>query len=82
MQHYLYPGTAYSFSQHGLAGAEKGARRAEKEVTLAQDALTRAKTEEEVSKQESIIARESRYASLEREQIALLNVIAKEDAKK
>jgi hypothetical protein len=65
-----------------LAGAEKGAAKAEKAVTLAQDALTREKNEGEQNRLKGIIASEGRFASLERDLIAFLKEIAKEDAKK
>ena len=65
-----------------LAGAEKGAGRAEREVTLARDALARAKTEEEIKKLEGKIASEGRFASLERDRVAMLKQLTKEDEKK
>lgn len=64
-----------------LGDAEKGAQRAEREVTLATDAMTRAKTEVEINKLKGTIASEGRFASLERDRIAVLKEIVKEEKK-
>lgn len=65
-----------------LAGAEKGAQRAEAEITLAKDALSRAKTEEETEALNAVIIRESDFAARERERTIFFKEAAKLEAKK
>jgi hypothetical protein len=64
-----------------LAGAHTRNGEAEKKVMLAQDALTRAKTDEEISRLNGIIANLGRATSMEHSRIAMLNQIVKEGKK-
>ena len=62
-----------------LKGAEKGAGKAEKEVTLAQDALLRETDEAKRKELGKLIAREGRFASNERRSAVILKQIQGEE---
>lgn len=65
-----------------LAGAKKGAGRAEKDVTLAQDALRTEKDQAKVAELKKTIEREGRNASNENQRVALLKQIIEDEKQK